>query len=220
MWRRPALAFLVALVGVVLVIGVVALLRDDPSEGQVTATTVGSPTSTAIDGAPTTAAPTTSAAGEAQPGCPDASVADPGPQEDLPEAVAEMRAQIVAAALACDVAALEDLAGPDLVTSFGGGGPERFAEAAASGEPLLTTLVAVLGAPHAAIASADGTEDYVWPSAFAYDTWDEIPEADREALLAIYTEEELDEIASFGSYAGWRAGITSDGDWRFFVAGD
>ncbi len=115
---------------------------------------------------------------------------------------------------------LEELAGPDLVTSFGGGGPERFAEAVESGEPLLETLVAVLGAPHAHLTYGDGSEDYVWPSAFAYDTWDEIPDADLEALLAIYTQEELDELEAFGSYAGWRAGITPEGDWRFFVAGD
>jgi hypothetical protein len=66
----------------------------------------------------------------------------------------------------------------------------------------------------------EGDTWYVWPSAFVYDTWDDIPDEDLEALLTVYTQEELDQIAAFGSYAGWRIGITEDGDWRFFVAGD
>ncbi len=60
----------------------------------------------------------------------------------------------------------------------------------------------------------------MWPSAFAYDSWEEIPSADLEALRTIYTDEELDQIATFGAYAGWRVGITEEGVWRFFVAGD
>jgi hypothetical protein len=61
---------------------------------------------------------------------------------------------------------------------------------------------------------------YVWPSAFIYDTWEEIPPADLDVLSEIYSREELDQIATFGSYAGWRIGIAEDGAWRFFVAGD
>jgi len=38
--------------------------------------------------------------------------------------------------------------------------------------------------------------------------------------LGIYTEGELDEIAKFGSYAGWRIGIDENGEWLFFIAGD
>jgi hypothetical protein len=30
----------------------------------------------------------------------------------------------------------------------------------------------------------------------------------------------LDELSGFGSYAGWRTGIDSDGNWAWFIAGD
>ena len=46
------------------------------------------------------------------------------------------------------------------------------------------------------------------------------PPADMEALLTVYTQEELDQSAEFGAYALWRIGITETGEWRFFVAGD
>jgi hypothetical protein len=53
-----------------------------------------------------------------------------------------------------------------------------------------------------------------------YESWADIPEELRLELLMIYTEEELDQIAGFGSYAGWRTGIDELGNWLYFVAGD
>jgi hypothetical protein len=41
-----------------------------------------------------------------------------------------------------------------------------------------------------------------------------------EALRSIYTEEELEMSAEFGSYALWRIGITETGEWRSLIAGD
>jgi len=152
--------------------------------------------------------------------CSAAGAPVPGTQDGLPAAVSALRDQIAAAAVGCDMVALESLAGPDLVTSFGGGGPERFAEAESSGEPLLDILVGILDTPYAHQTFGDGSELYVWPSAFAYQTWQEIPPADLEALLGVYTQAELDQLSGFESYAGWRVGITPDGDWQFFVAGD
>ncbi len=106
MWKKPALAFAGALLAVALVVGGAALLRPDPS-GQVTATTVTVPTDTTArpaDSTTTTASDTTTTqAIVAGPGCPGPDVEDPGPQDGLPPAVAQIRPEIISAALACDV---------------------------------------------------------------------------------------------------------------------
>jgi hypothetical protein len=47
-----------------------------------------------------------------------------------------------------------------------------------------------------------------------------MPEADLEALRTLFTEDELQSFADFGSYIGYRVGIWENGDWSFFVAGD
>lgn len=143
----------------------------------------------------------------------------PGIQEGLPPEVAEMRASIIDAAISCDMTALHAVAG-DLLTSFGGGDYSSLQEWEAAGEGSLRVLVQLLGTRHA-IQAIEGEPDiYVWPAAFTYDSWEEIPEEDLAELTAIFGEEEMELIAGFGSYAGWRVGITEDGDWRFFIAGD
>jgi hypothetical protein len=214
-WPRPwhAVALAGAAVAVAIVAGLVALLGPADETVRVADTTPAQASSI-----PEVA--TTVPSGGSTTDCSAAGATPPLPQQGLPAPVAALRDQIGAAAARCDIVALESLAGPDLVTSFGGGGPERFAEAESSGEPLLDILVGILDTPYARQALDDGSEMYVWPSAFAYQTWQEIPPADLEALLGVYTQSELDELSGFGSYAGWRVGITANGDWQFFVAGD
>ena len=145
----------------------------------------------------------------------------PPEQEGLPDQVADTRLAIAEAAIACDYVALESLAGPDFSSSFGGGGSESFRQWEEDGTyPATALLVQLLGAPYA-YEDYDGLpRHYYWPSAFVYDSWDEIPPEDMAALEEIYTQEELDQAAEFGSYALWRIGITEAGEWRFFIAGD
>jgi len=59
---------------------------------------------------------------------------------------------------------------------------------------------------------------YVWPSAFG----DNPTDADWQAVedSGLHTAEEIEQMHEFGGYTGWRIGITEDGDWLFFVAGD
>jgi len=145
----------------------------------------------------------------------------PAEQGGLPEPVAATRRAIATAAIACDFVALEALGGSDLNTSFGGGGFDNIPRWEVEGTyPALELLVELFDTPYATQDFEDLPRYYVWPSAFVYDSWEEIPPADLEALRSIYTDEELDQIAGFGSYALWRIGITEDGQWRFFVAGD
>lgn len=152
--------------------------------------------------------------------------ADLTEQPGLPEPVADTRRQIVRAAVACDYDALGDLAEGtgDLpfTYSFGDSGdPARFwqrEEREGTGQPL-RHLVEILGRPHGAV-EAGGKTRYAWPSAFTYDSWKAVPEADREALRPLYDEEDFRFFEDFGGYIGYRAIILEDGTWTVFVAGD
>ena len=177
----------------------------------VASTTVPEPVTTAPATVPSTVTDDCSAAG----------LPMPAEQEGLPAPVADARRAIAAAAIACDYKGLEALASPDFVTSFGGGGFENIPMWEDEGTyPALALLVELFDTPYAFEDYEDLPRHYYWPSAFVYDSWEEIPPADMDALLTVYTQEELDQSAEFGSYALWRIGITETGEWRFFVAGD
>jgi hypothetical protein len=153
--------------------------------------------------------------------CSAAGLPKPNDQDGVPAPVAEARQAMAAAAIACDYEALAAWAGLDLNTSFGGGGFDNIPMWEEEGTyPALELLVKLFGTPFVVQNFEDSPPYYVWPSAFIYDSWDEIPATDLEALLSIYTQEDLDQYAEFGSYALWRIGITEDGEWKFFVAGD
>lgn len=150
----------------------------------------------------------------------------PGPvsQSDLPEAVSTMRMAIIDAARACDyekLAALA-LAGDSSFTySFGGdGSPAAFwRQAEAAGQAPLRTLVELLDGPPATRDTA-GTTQYLWPVAYAFERWDDVPPSARQELRRIYGDDDLRRFQQFGSYVGHRVGITESGDWIFFVGGD
>ncbi len=232
MWKKPAMAFGGAVIAVALVIGVAVLVRQPPAETPIAAVTTTGPTTTAspeptttVPATTTTVTTTTVSGPMTGPGCPEEGF-EYGLQEGLPEPVASMQQQIMAAAVACDVDTLVALGGPDLIVSFGGVAPEAFfTDAVESGEPALSTLLETLSLPyrHQTFEDSEAPTSvsfYSWPSAFGYDAWEEIPEDERDALLGLYTQEELDQMAEFGGFIGWRVGITPEGDWQFFVAGD
>lgn len=212
------LVFAGAFALVVLAIGLLPMLTRSTEPGEVTQVPA---TSTTMATAATTAARATTSTAPATADCGSAAGMEvPGDQVGLPDQVADMRRALAEAAIACDFETMEQLASPELNTSFGGGGFDNLQRWEDEGTyPALALLVGIFDTPFAT-QEIEGATWYVWPSAFAYDTWDEIPAADLEALLTVYTEEELDQIAGFGSYAGWRIGITANGEWRFFVAGD
>ena len=60
----------------------------------------------------------------------------------------------------------------------------------------------------------------MWPRAHAYERWDDVPADARRELEGLYDPEDFERFARSGSYTGHRAGITGDGNWVFFVAGD
>jgi hypothetical protein len=213
----PGWAVLAAVFASVVLIGLLPLLfRGEGADPTVTTTPVATPTSE-----PATTTTVT------MPTCSSNSVERPDDVTGLSRQAADVRTAIIDAAAACDFATLTALAGDEFTTSFGGGGAEAFEEWEDVGEGKLGILLKLLATDFAvqtfegdAVDALGSDTLYVWPAAFAHDTWDEITEEEMADLLTVYTQQELDEIAGFGSYAGWRTGITAEGDWVFFVAGD
>jgi hypothetical protein len=135
---------------------------------------------------------------------------------DLPELVAEVREEIAAAAVACDYERLQELAleqGTGFTFSYGAetSAADFWAGAEERGEEVMRILVDTL--------RQDGHSyqgNWVWPTAYA-----DAPSLDDwQALAGIYTQEQIDSFRESGSFLGYRVGITPDGDWQFFVAGD
>jgi hypothetical protein len=168
----------------------------------------------------TTTLPSTTSTGVEAPQCSATGAAVPEPVDGLPPAVAQTTTAIIAAATDCDLQTLIDLAGSGFTTDFGGGDAETMRTWEEEGQGHLGDLLTVLGMSHAVVDDGAGGEIYVWPSAFAYDNWEEIPQDALDELSALYTQEELEQISLLGAYGGWRVGIDESGDWMFFVAGD
>jgi hypothetical protein len=208
-WLVFAGAFLVVALG----FGLAPLLsgnRDVPPLGAVTSTSLATttlPSETTVGLDPDAG------------GCSGSDLPLPAAQDGLPEVVARARDAIALAAVSCDLVALESLADPDFVSSFGGGDFSNILEWEENGRGELDTLVQLFDTRYAVQQFPEMTL-YLWPAAFVYESWDEIPDADLEDIIEIFGEGEVDMLAQFGVYAGWRIGITADGDWRFFVAGD
>lgn len=153
----------------------------------------------------------------------DTGSSKPSPQPGLPPAVAAMRASIIEAAAQCNYQELARLAlagSTPFTYSFGGqDDPAAYWQRLESnGEPVLSVLVELLERPFAS-RTAGATTQYLWPSAYSYERWSDVPKPEREALRPIYGDDDFRRFEQFGSYTGYRVGIAS-GDWIFFVAGD
>jgi hypothetical protein len=147
--------------------------------------------------------------------------------QKLPEPVARLREDIASAAAACDYARLERLAlggEPGFTFSFGGGTSAAAfweeAESTGADEPM-GLLIATLNLPFAISEreAAAGAPDrmYVWPSAHREGATDE----DWRAVEDLYGQQEIAQMRQQGSgFLGYRVGISEDGDWLFYVAGD
>jgi hypothetical protein len=153
-------------------------------------------------------------------GCSGALAADLVEQTGVPEAVAEKRAAIHAAAQACDWVALESLMADSFSYTFGvDEDPIAYwQEREAAGDRVMFYLAELLNRPVGIQAAGDITY-YAWPSAFVTE-WSAVPEADREALHPLYGDEEFAFWAEAGGYIGYRVGILEDGTWVYFIAGD
>jgi hypothetical protein len=141
-------------------------------------------------------------------------------QSDLPTPVAETRGALLAAIGAGDYEALRPLIDPAHFTySFGDGGdPIAYWKdiEANSDERPLEILGAILSMPFTRTEAG-----YAWPFALVRDPASLSPDELR-MLSTVYPNIEgaVDSWIAYGGYIGWRTGISRDGSWQFFVAGD
>jgi predicted small lipoprotein YifL len=137
---------------------------------------------------------------------------------DLPAAVTATRDFLLDAALRCDeqllFTAIEESS--QFTYSFGGGDDAIgfWWELEEAGEAPFLRLAQVLSTTPSV---ADGGEVVVWPRVHTGRPEDTTDEAWREVVWSPDAEAAA---ANAGSYLDWRVGISTDGEWRFFVRGD
>jgi hypothetical protein len=146
------------------------------------------------------------------------------PEAGVPSTVAATRERIGRAAVACDYDALGRLASEGAAPFTFTYGDATRAETYWRNEELtgarpLSKLVKILSLEPATRRTGEETQ-FVWPAAYAYDSWVAVPDAQKDALRAVYTPPQIAEFRDQHSYIGYRVGISATGEWLFFVAGD
>jgi hypothetical protein len=145
----------------------------------------------------------------------------------LPEPVRRLRDKIVAACKAGDLEALRLLIEPGdegTTLSLGGveGDPIAFLKEQSGdgeGHEILAILEEVLEAGYVHLEPGTDGEIYVWPYFFALPL-DSLSPAQRVELFRLVTAGDYEEMKNYGAYIFYRVGITPEGRWAFFVAGD
>jgi len=143
------------------------------------------------------------------------------PQAGLPPLVEAKRQAIYKAAMARDYALLAAEAGEDLSYSFGGPVEGGFAEflrmsEASEKESAFDIIPALLKMPYAVLGD---NLIYAWPSVFSKEPKDWTPE-DISMMKTILTDEQIEQYRQFGHYLYYRIGITTEGKWIYYIAGD
>lgn len=145
----------------------------------------------------------------------------------LPEPVLRMRNQIVEAAKTGDLEKLRPLIGSgdeQTQLSLGGidGDPITYLKELAGdegGQEILAIIEEVLSAGYVHMEPGTPNEFYVWPYFFALPL-DKLTPPQRVELFKIITAGDYDDMKTYGAYIFYRIGITPDGKWSFFIAGD
>lgn len=88
-----------------------------------------------------------------------------------------------------------------------------------NGQELLAILVDLLESGYVHMDAGTPNEVYVWPYFFAYPL-DKLDDRQMVELYQIVTAGDFEEMKGVGAYIFYRLGITPDGSWKFFVAGD
>lgn len=145
----------------------------------------------------------------------------------LPEPVRRMRELIMEACRSGDIEALRPLlgtSGGQTQLSFGGvpDDPIAFLREVSGdehGHEILAILHEVLEAGYVHLDAGTPREIYLWPYFFALPI-DELSGRQRVELFMLVTAADYEDMKNFGAYIFYRVGITPDGSWQFFVAGD
>ena len=145
----------------------------------------------------------------------------------LPEPVRSLREKILAATKAGDIEALRPLLATGeegTLISFGDvdGDPVQFLKELSGdgeGHEILAILEEVLEAGYVHLEPGMDGEVYVWPYFFAVPL-DKLTPPQRVELFRLVTAGDYEDMKNYGAYIFYRAGITPEGKWAFFVAGD
>ena len=145
-------------------------------------------------------------------------------QPELPPEVASTRASIAAAAAACDIDGLAQLArrDPSFIFKVGAvGDPVGYwVQMEAAGETPMRHLLAIFNLPYGIFQVPDRDPSmYTWPAAAAYSTWSEVPIADQEAVLSVLGAEYGEQFQIDGFYTGPRIAMLESGIWTWYLTG-
>ncbi len=145
----------------------------------------------------------------------------------LPEPVRRMHDLIVEACKSGDIEKLRPLVGQgDSMTQLSlaemDSDPIAFLKGLSGdtdGQEILAIMEEVLDAGYVHLDTGTPQELYVWPYFFAMPL-DKLDARQRVELFKIVTAGDYDDMKQFGAYIFYRVGITPEGKWAFFVAGD
>lgn len=145
----------------------------------------------------------------------------------LPTPVRRLREQLIAAARSGDIEQLRPIldanpAAPTFTFGDDAGSPLDQLRAQ-SGDPegreILAILLEVLESGYVHVDIGTDQEMYIWPY-FARYPVDGLTGPQMVELFRLVTAGDYEDIQSFGAYIFYRVGITPDGTWQYFVAGD
>lgn len=147
--------------------------------------------------------------------------------DKLPAPVRRMRELIIEAAVKGDIEGLRPLLGTGITRtqlSIVGneGDPIDFLKensGDAEGQELLAILLDIFSAGYVHLDAGEPTELYLWPYFYAMPL-DKLDKRQKVELFRIITAGDYEDMRDFGAYIFYRTGISPEGDWKFFVAGD
>jgi hypothetical protein len=145
----------------------------------------------------------------------------------LPFPARKMRELLLEAVKSGDIEKLRPFVGSGedkTLLSFGGldGDPIDFLKSMSGdgeGYEILAILQDVLDAGFVHLEKGTENEIFVWPYFYAVPLAKLTPQQ-RVELYRLVTHGDFEDMLSFGSYNFYRVGITPQGRWQFFVAGD
>ncbi len=200
-----------------------------PSATEVPAPTPVQPPAAATPGEAADPEGETDAADPARPHI-DPDAADPEIIYDLarlPQSTRRMRELILEATKSGDIEKLRPLLGMgDDATMLSFGGVEgdliehlKQLSGDGEGHEILAILEEVLEAGFVHLDAGKPEELYVWPYFFAVNM-ENLTSPQRVELFRIVTAGDYEDMKNYGAYIFYRVGITPEGRWMFFVAGD
>jgi hypothetical protein len=147
-------------------------------------------------------------------------------EADMPAPVLATRQKLIDAAKSGEMeklrALMQEQAEPPAVALGDPGDPIEYLKALsadADGREILAILLEVMEMGFSHVGEGTEEELYVWPY-FAEYPLEALTPPQLVELFTLLTAADYEDMKSYGSYTFFRVGISPDGRWRFFLAGD